>query len=186
MRNSQPRSERPGLTLLELMVVLALLIILAAVTLPSYAGLKGNSDQRAAADQFRSRVADARGLAMQEALPYRLAINSDGTKIRVAPDTADFASTACSDEAYGGAKAIETTLVKTTVSIESETDAPDPMGSDSWTTVATFLPNGTCREDATIVDVNEPGFPPIRILLRGVTGTAKVLQPDSSNNGGTK
>ena len=179
MRTTQTRS---GFTLLELMVVLVLLIILAAVALPSFSGLKGNADQRAAADQLRARIADARGLALQETVTYRLAINKDGTKIRVAPDTQDFAHVAVSDEATGAARAIETTLEKATVAMaaDSETGA----NSDDWITLGTFLPNGTCREDSIVIEVNETNFPPIRILLRGVTGTARLLIPDSS--GGAK
>jgi len=181
VRTASPRS---GLTLLELMIVLLLLIILAAVTLPSLTGLKGNAEQRSASDLMRARIADARGLAMQEAVPYRLALSADGARIRVAPDNAGFASAACSDEATGGAKAIETTLTKASVQLEAATEGEDTSpAEDDWITVATFLPNGTCREVAAIVRVIEAGFPPMRIQIRGLTGTTQMLPYDPSTGG---
>jgi prepilin-type N-terminal cleavage/methylation domain-containing protein len=177
-------SSRSGVTLIELLLVLAILVLLAAVTLPSLTGLKGNSEQQAAVDQMRGRIADARGLAMQEAVPYRLALSSDGKKIRVAPDTPEFGSVACSDEATGGAKTIETTLTMCTVELEASVDEGEASPTeDSWVTVATFLPNGTCREVLAVVRVMETGFPPIRIQIRGLTGTSTVLSNDPSNGG---
>src|SRR5438309_1275859 len=111
MRSSRARS---GVTLLELMVVLALLIILAAATLPSFAGLKGNADQKAAADTLRARIADTRGLAMAEATTYRLAVHRDGNRLRIAPDDTNFAHVAAGD-ATASAKAIETKIDKATI-----------------------------------------------------------------------
>jgi Tfp pilus assembly protein FimT len=188
VRISPPRS---GVTLLELMVVLALLIILAAVAIPSLAGLKGNSDQKNASDQVRARIADARGLAMQEAVPYQLAVSSDGTKMRVAPDTSDFGSTPCSDESTGGAKAIETCFKNATVAVIEDSDFDDT--ADNWVTIAVFLPNGTCRaallEDGTtrnalpMLEVRETGFPPVHIQIRGLTGTSSVQSAHPSNGG---
>src|SRR5258706_10642416 len=138
------------------MVVLALLIILAAATLPSFAGLKGNTDQKAAADLLRARIADARSLAMQEAAVYRLAVNKDGTKLRVAPETADFARMPACEDASSAAKAIETTLENATVTIaaDAETGARAGGDQDDWITLGTFLPNGTCPEDSTLIQVN--------------------------------
>lgn len=163
---------------------MALLILMAAVALPSLGGLKGNADQKVAADQLRARIADARGLAMQEGLPYRLAVHKDGNKIRVAPDTPEFARVPVSDVAGGSVKAIETKIEKATINVvESDTEAEQ---LDDWITLGTFLANGTCREDSTLIEVIESSFPAIRIHLRGVTGTARVLPMDPGASGGMK
>lgn len=176
--------QRSGFTLLELMVVLAIIVLLSVMAFPSFSGLKGNADQKAAADELRARIADARGLAMQESVPYRLAVSTDGTKVRVAPDTPEFATTPCSAESYGGAKAIETILKNATVTVaEDAQDSDAPGEKDAWFTVATFLPNGTCRESGATVEVKETSFPSIRIHLRGLTGTASVVTGDPSNGG---
>ena len=181
------RSPRIGLTLLELLVVLVLLILLASATLPSFAGLKGNADQKAAMDLLRARIADARGLALQEAATYRLAVNKGGTKIRLAPESADFSHLPASEDAGGGAKVIETTVEKATITVaETEAGAMGGGDEDDWVTIGTFLANGTCREDSTLIEVIESSFPAIRIHLRGVTGTARVLPMDPGASGGMK
>jgi hypothetical protein len=109
----------------------------------------------------------------------------------VAPDTSEFASAACSSEAYGGAKAIETTLKNATIAVMEDSDSD--ASSDNWTTIAVFLPNGTCRpvvlddgstRDALpLLEVREHTFPPIRIQIRGLTGTSSVIRSDPSNGG---
>jgi prepilin-type N-terminal cleavage/methylation domain-containing protein len=173
---------RPGFTILELVVVMAVLIILSAITMPSFVGLKGNANQRAAADELRSRVADARGLAMQEGQVYRLAVNRDGTRLRVAPDTPDFAQAAVSKSVTSSSKAIETALDQATIHVtDGDSTNPEAGSSDDWMTIGTFMPNGTCREDWTMVEVYELDYPPIRLQLRGVTGTARVVPADAAS-----
>ena len=177
---------RTGFTLLEIVVVLAILIILASVTLPSFSAIRGNSDQKAGLDSLRARIADARGLAQQEGTAYRLAVNEDGTRVRLAPDVAEFAHLPASNAASANVKVLEIALGKVTVTVPSTPENGERIGADQdgWITLGTFLPNGTCREDSTVIEVNEPSFPPIRLLLRGVTGTARVVRNDSSANGG--
>jgi len=48
-----------------MLVVLALLIILGTIIIPSTAALYGNSRQKAGADMVRARLADGRALAME-------------------------------------------------------------------------------------------------------------------------
>jgi Tfp pilus assembly protein FimT len=175
--------HRPGLTLVELLVVLALLIILAAVTLPSFSGLRGNTDQQAAADLVRARVADARGRAMEFGTVYRLAVSADGTRLRLAPDGDDFASAPVDNPPAGASRASEDTLERATASVTTETTDPEAVsapsaGAGGWMTVATFLPDGTCRECNMLVQVSETGFPPITIRVRGITGDARIVRPD--------
>ncbi len=60
-----PRPTRPGYTVLELCVVIALLVILGAAIIPGIPGIAGNVRQKAAADLVRARMADARAKAME-------------------------------------------------------------------------------------------------------------------------
>lgn len=183
MRTPAPR---PALTLLELLVVLALLIILATVTIPTFSGIRGNADQKAAADQVRGRIADARGLAMQEGVPYRLAVHQDGSRLRLAPDVPEFGQLPTSAVVTSSATAIEVALTNATVKVVADTASGDQRTADGsgWITVGTFLPDGTCREDDSLIEVRETGFEtPIRIRLRGVTGSARVLRPDEGTGG---
>ena len=189
MRNPQ---ARPGLTLIELMLVLTLLIILAAAILPSFSAIQGNSHQKAGADLLRGRIADARGLAMEHGVPYRLAVHTDGKRIRLAPDTTDFAETGVATDMSATVTAIEQKLdregkVTAAVTVDAE-DAQPVVDGAGWETVATFLPDGTCREDNVILEIHETNFPAIRIRIRGVTGSTRVIPANTGTgtNGGAK
>jgi type II secretory pathway pseudopilin PulG len=172
------------LTLVEVMLVMALLVILGAVVLPSFAGMKGNADQKAAADLVRAVLADGHGLAAQSAIPYRLAIQQDGTRLRLAPDGPDFATLASAEHTGHSVTVLDLKIEKATLSLaQSRPDAPLPTAdSGGWITAATFMPDGTCLEDRVLIEVHEKGFPAMRISLRGITGTTRVLP--ASHNGG--
>ena len=177
-------NRRAGFTLMESMAVLAVLLIIAAVTFPTFRGLTGNSDQKAAADVVRGRIADARGMAMEYGQPYRLAISADGTRIRLAPDTQDFATLPAAEYASGSAICLESRLDKCTAGLAADDDGVAPGSDGEWQTVGTFLPDGTCREVGTIVTISEANYPPLRIQLRGVSGSSRVLPNDSKYGGG--
>ena len=187
MRNPTPRS---GFTLIELLAVLAVLLVLAAVTLPSFNGLKGNTHQKAAADLMQARIADARGRAMFFGTAYRLATHKDGTRLRLAPDGPDFASQHADNPPTGASRVSEDNLDRASAGLGADPDAdpssPAPAGDDGsgWVTVATFLPDGTCREDRAMVEIHETNFPPIRILIRGVSGGSRILHPTNGKTGG--
>jgi type II secretory pathway pseudopilin PulG len=163
------------------MVVLALLVILGAAIIPSIGGISGNVRQKAAADLVRARLADARAKAMEDARPYRVALNDDGTRIRVAPDGFDFATTPPDDPPAYQSKVTEDSIDKASAHILAEDDVvPDRDGG--WNVVATFLPDGTCREAHATVEVREKTFPPIRIQVRGVTGSTRLLPVDPNTH----
>ena len=168
-------APRPGFTLLEVTLAMAVVLILGAILVPTLNGLKGNADQRGAADAVRSRIADARGLAMEHGTPYRLALSSDGTRLRVAPDGPTFTAGA-GGEASASARVIETKLEKVTAVV---LDAEVAIDSD-WVTIGTFLADGTCREDNATVEVREGNFPPMRVQLRGVTASSRLLPPEKT------
>jgi hypothetical protein len=158
-----------------------MVLILGAFVVPSLGALKGNADQRGAADAVRGRIADARGLAMEHGTAYRLAVSADGTRVRVGPDGADFGTTGAAEVATSAARVIETRLEgRATAAVE---DADDGLtGDGEWVTVGTFLPDGTCKEDNVVVAVYEGDFPPLRVQLRGVTGSSRLLPPAKSGD----
>jgi prepilin-type N-terminal cleavage/methylation domain-containing protein len=177
------RPERRGYTVLELMVVLALLVILGAAIIPSIAGISGNVRQKAGADLVRARLADARAKAMEDARAYRVALTDDGTRIRVAPDGLDYATTPPDDPPSYQSKVTEDPIDKASahILVDSE-DAVPERDAAGWSTVATFLPDGTCREANVTVEVREKTFPPIRIQIRGVTGSTRLLPVDPNTH----
>ena len=181
MANSNPR---PGFTILELLIVLAVLILLAAVTLPSFVGLKGNVHQRAAADLVNARIADARGRAIEFGVPFRLAVSPDGTRIRLARDVPEFAELPVDNPPGGDSRSSEDTLQNATVMVEPHPElGPPPSDAGGWVTIATFTPDGVCLEDNVIVQVLETNYPPIRIHVRGIVGGSRVLPMDAQDGG---
>src|SRR5207244_2644250 len=139
-------AARRGFTLFELIVVMTLLLLLAAVILPSVGAFRGDTRQRAGADIIRGELAVARARAMEEGKPYRVALSQDGARIRRAPDGLDFAQLPASERADGSAAAVDYPLDHVTASVVAEQDRPAPDATDGWVTVATVQPDGTCRE----------------------------------------
>jgi len=169
------RTRRAGYTILELMVVLALLIILGAVIIPSFAGFYGNTKQRAAADTVRQRLAEARAKAMERGMPFRVAVHADMTRIRVAPDGDDFASHAAPDEPAFDSLVTEDRLDEATVQLLLEPDDDRPPDAGGWITVATMRADATSKESRpATVSVRQRDFAPIQIVVRGLTGHART------------
>src|SRR5688572_9378033 len=92
---------------MEVVVVMAILVLLAAVVLPSIYAFRGDTRPQAAADAVRTDLANARGRAMQAGTAYRVAVSGDGKRIRRAPDTAEFAAAPATDQPGGGARVVE-------------------------------------------------------------------------------
>jgi prepilin-type N-terminal cleavage/methylation domain-containing protein len=84
------RSRRPGFTLLETLIVLAIMVILAGLTYPSIKGSFGYYKLHGAVDSVRAAWAHARSQAILESRPYRFAVEPNGSHYRVAPDQPDF------------------------------------------------------------------------------------------------
>ena len=65
---------RRAFTLMEVALVLALILVLAAITVPSLESMYGDVKLTAATDLIRARWADARTQAIEEGRAYRFAI----------------------------------------------------------------------------------------------------------------
>jgi len=167
------RTRRPGFTLFELLLVMAIIVIMLAVAYPTMMAWYGDSRVKSAADDIRGAWAEARAHAIDEGVNYRFAVNWDNGRFKVAPDDTDHWNGDDSqdiDETTGtGALALRKTLPKGILF----TPAPDfngtPDGS-GWTTLINFLPDGTCRENAAI-HLNADGVQAITLRMRGLTGT---------------
>src|SRR5262245_17091932 len=78
--------RRGGYTLFELVLVLALLVVAAALAFPLIEPMMAENDITAARDMVRARWAEMRGRAMAEGRAYRFAVTENTGKFRVAPD----------------------------------------------------------------------------------------------------
>jgi prepilin-type N-terminal cleavage/methylation domain-containing protein len=166
------RTQRAGFTLFELMIVMCLIVIALAITVPLVDSIMNPNQVSAAIDAVRSQWADARGRAMEEGRPYRFSVQDGSSHFRVEPDDAD---------AVGADAGIvrEGDIPDPCVFVQSAGDlaGADPNStssqtspSGSWRAVAVFLPDGTVRDDATLY-FGRPGVPAATLTLRALTGS---------------
>lgn len=174
---------RAGFTLVEVLLVMAILIIVGAILAPSFMAMSGDTKVKAAGDAIRARATEARGAAIGENRAYKLAISSDGLRIRVAPDDMGFGFGA--DEDSDGPLVVEDDLPKGVIATPLF-DAEAPVAADDagWVRVATFNPDGTCRDDLAVIEVREQGVAAVWVRIRGLTGGATV-GPVLTKQGGT-
>ena len=166
---------RRGFTLLEILLVLAILVLLSSLALPSLSRLQDDSKLDNSADAVRSAWTEARSHAVEESQAYRFAITADSGKFRIAPDRDEYwtgDSPAADDK--NPAFVSEDTLpagITFTVAADSPGLTPDDSG---WTRVATFLTDGTCRETSIEIRFSMNQMPPRVVRMRGMTGTVTV------------
>ncbi len=151
-----------GYTLLELLVVLALIVLIAALAYPSLDGLYESRRLTAGADQVRTAWASARSHAMDEGQPYQFAVALNKGNFRVAPDTADqwpgASASATPADPSNPAFVLQGALPKgvrfVTVdsihgsdsSLDDDTVLPtDNIDPSVWSRTVVFLPDGTAR-----------------------------------------
>ncbi len=158
--NKIVRTPRPAYTLFELMLILVLLILLAAIAYPSLDSLLGTFRMNAAADMLRASWADARASAMNEGRAYRFAVLPNLVVDDALPKGVRFAT----PDSYQSAALYQT----------GESSLPvGSVDSNSWSTIVTFLPDGTTKEDVEIVFTGS-GARPLDIKLRALTGAVTV------------
>ena len=68
------RNRRPGFTLIEVLLVMAIILIMAAVAFPTLSAMWGDVRAKAAADQVRAAWTEARARAIEDNRAYRFAV----------------------------------------------------------------------------------------------------------------
>jgi prepilin-type N-terminal cleavage/methylation domain-containing protein len=176
-----PSTRRRGFTIIELLIVLAILIVLGVVLVPSVTSFEGNVKQRGAADQFRARLAEAHAKAMERGIPFRVGMmtTNNQSRIRVAPDGDLFDSAQPSTDNGPDSTVTDDTLdSKVTLSINlDQGDDRNTPSSGGWTTIATMKATGDIRESLPVtVTFKQGDFQPIQIQIRGLTGQARTFR----------
>jgi len=173
------RRARSGYTLFEVLLVLAIIVLVTAVFLPTLEGMFAYHKMNGCIDSVRGAWVIARAQAIEDSRPYRFAVS--GSRYRVAPDSDDYWPTASGDSDNPG-YVLEAALpggVRFASDGQGPATAPDKpveekIGSPAnWTTKAVFLPDGTARDNAELL-FNIPGTRPRSIHLRALTGTMAV------------
>jgi prepilin-type N-terminal cleavage/methylation domain-containing protein len=186
------RQTHPGYTLFEVMLVMAVLVLLGTIALPSLDAMYADSRLSAGVDGVRSAMAQARNQAMEEGRPYRLAVIPGKGNYRIGPDSPDYWSggdgPAASDP-NGAAPVHEDALPQgVTFTTDPNQGAPEPgedtalapgsASPDQWATVMVFLPDGSAQDDVQMT-FRARAANPVVLRVRALTGviTTHVLRP---------
>lgn len=183
--------RRSGYTLLELVIVLALLVVLTGIIYPSFDTMYADYKVTAASDMVRAGWATARSHAINESRPYRFSIIPDRGNFRIAPDSSEFwaggndAPPSASDPnqpvfTQDGTLPREIRFV----TIEALQNGAVAAGGESalpaggvdpnlWVTRAVFLPDGTVAEDIE-QPIQGKAARPVIVSLRALTGVMSV------------
>lgn len=174
-----------GYTLIEIIVVMALIALLGAILVPTLTSVEGDRPIKAAGDLIRARMAEARSRAMDDGITYRLALSQDGRRVRVAPDDPAFTDAGPHDDDTAGPLISDNVLPKTvTARVISDEAGDATVDQFGWTRIATFEPLGTCRETVVELELTQPGTYALIVRLRGLTGSVQMIKRTKS--GGTK
>jgi hypothetical protein len=163
------------------MLVLAIIVVVAAISFPSFKSMLASYRVTAAGDSVRGAWAQARAHAMNESRPYRFSIVVGAGNFRLAPDSAEFWSGGGSTRQTPGAALILEDALPPGVRFSGPKqpgdaspadDSPSvvPTGDSSvWSTVAVFLPDGTARDDCELI-FSTRGDRALCVKLRAMTG----------------
>jgi prepilin-type N-terminal cleavage/methylation domain-containing protein len=179
---------RRAFTLFELIVVLAILVTVAALSYPTIESMHAGYRVQAAADTIRSAWADARTRAMEEGRVYRFAVVFEKGNFRVAPDSTEFwGSDVPAGDTANPPLLLASALPKGVrfrkpdaglVDSDPETALPaDAVALSQYAPLAVFLPDGTAREDVAIL-LEMGGARPVLVKLRAMTGGVSVRPVD--------
>jgi prepilin-type N-terminal cleavage/methylation domain-containing protein len=179
---------RRAFTLFELIVVLAILVTVAALSYPTIESMHAHYRVQAAADMLRSAWSDARTRAMEEGQAYRFAVVYEKGNFRVAPDGAEFwGSDVPAGDSANPPLLLASALPKgvrfrkegaARVDSDAETALPaDSVDLAQYSPLAVFLPDGTAREDVAVL-VEMSGARPRLVKLRAMTGGVSVRPVD--------
>jgi prepilin-type N-terminal cleavage/methylation domain-containing protein len=169
---------RPGLTLIEVLLVIAVLIALAAVAYPTLSAMYGDVKVKAAADDVQGAWAEARSHAIEDGRAYRFAVQPGTGKFRVAPDADGFWDGSGGDAGGEGDSPPFTQEGDLPNGIQFEVGNDQPE-SGGWATVVVFNPDGTCNADVEITLKEDDDSAPIIVRVRAMTGAVSVRKKSS-------
>lgn len=175
-------SKRRAYTLLEVLLVVAIILVVTAVSFTPLTEMYSGVRVRAAADGVRAAWANARSWSIDDARAYRFAVIPGKGNFRVAPDAAEFWNGDSTEGTTGNV--MESSLprgIRFTTSDnpgdagDSNTIVDTSGGAAEWVPVVTFLPDGTAAEDVEVAFQYGSARPTV-LCLRGLTGTVTSVR----------
>jgi hypothetical protein len=190
MRYDAPRPwRRSGLTLVELCLVLALLVVVAALAVPAMQGTFSRAALHGGGDLLRGAWAKARLAAMQSGQVYAFRFEPNGSRFQIvalnaiglpessemAPDDPDTAHDVSDMLRLPTSRLPEGVVFAAgDISASNQVSAIMPESSAGpWSMPVLFRPDGT-TSDASILLTNDRQQT-IRVTLRGLTGISNTI-----------
>ena len=173
--------RRGGFTLLELVLVMMVIVIAAALAIPSFEAMLATSHELAARDMVRARWAEMRAQAMKEGREYRFAVTENTGKFRLAPnDDVCWTGNSIGQDADDKPLILEGELPPGVLFTKDEkafagTEAAPAPGPDWGLTVVVYFADGTARDDAEIY-FGKAGQRPLGLRLRALTGAVSAIE----------
>ena len=178
-RRASDIRRRCAYTLVEIMVVVAIMLVVTAMSAPAIMGWLANARADAAADMVRARMTDTRTKAMEEGRPWRLSYLANTGYFQLAPeesmewDTVQQTTTTL-------AEVVRDKLPQDILFVASPDDLVGKREAGTvgnmWETIVIYLPNGSARDDTTTY-FGKVGVTPARARLRALTGSITIETP---------
>lgn len=187
MTRRQIRTARPGYTLIEMVVVVAVILLIGGILLPTLSGLTSDTKVKAAGDAVKARLMEARLNAMEQGRPYIFSISPDGLKMRVAADDSVEGEVGEDGQALPGVVLADDLPEEIALKLAAAQDGNTPgTTAEGNTKVVTFQPDGTCTEDSATLYVQQNGTTGVVVTVRGLTGAVFLSKPSAANGGTVK
>jgi Tfp pilus assembly protein FimT len=167
------------------MLVMAVIVVLSALVLPTFRGMYADAKIKGAADEVRGRWAEARAHAVNEGRAYRFAVILDKGNYRVAPDGSNYWSGADLppvDDSTAQPYIVEGALPKGIYFVapdstkevddhEKDTALEGSVDQSMWKpeNSIVFLPDGSAQDDREFRIV-APAARPVQLKFRALTG----------------
>lgn len=179
------QSRLSGLTLVEVILVLSLLVIIGAVSVPVLEGTFTRSRLHHGGDLLRAAWARARLAATQEGQTYAFRFLPQESEYQILPlgrlaeaDAAlpaaeDTSETEDEEATWQSADSLPSGVVFAASQVSAAPQlASGPVSDATWSLPILFHPDGS-TSDAVVTLANEQGLT-LRVTLRGLTGTART------------
>ena len=185
----QLRNRCAGMTLMELLLVVAIMVVVTAVAAPTVQQTLANQSLKKSADRVRVAMGQARVKAIKNGEEYAVFFSPGGSFFNVAPFRTFEQQGALADQrerelSEGRATSYEDDLLPRGVVFVAAESAMDARGADVLATSGSkgslepifFYPDGTSQD--AIITLQNQKQATIEVHLRGLTGIAKTVRPD--------